>query len=205
MDLLEMPQLRDGDYVPFHISNPIEGVDPSIKSVESLSTRFTKLGEFSVPSIPKIEVFRGKHRKTIIVAGIPHEEDPYYYEILCHLELKDRLTFQVPAGLAGKEIEQITSVYVTPRASDNRIAMYLYLFLANTGITIVSDSQQHVPGKILWKNLLRKSSSLGVQIRLIRHGKLINDPITSDYPEDQIWTSSGNAGGKSILLALTKE
>jgi hypothetical protein len=61
-----------------YLCPPIEGVDPSIKSAESLSTRFTKLGEFSMLGIPKIEVFRGNHRKTIIVAGIPHEEDPYF-------------------------------------------------------------------------------------------------------------------------------
>jgi len=175
-------------------------------AVDSLNTRFKKIGESNFKGFGHLTVFVADTDAFAI--GVPTDElnsGQERVDQVFRLVFKDEPTFSAAKQFSNSK--QVKWVKVDPAHQNDDISSTIYTMLARSGYAIISDLTQYEPGVKLWKRLAR---DLGVLVVDVTRGVLTNggQPIIYDgnnIPNKDIWSTAPDRSKEDIVLVLTPE
>ena len=123
-----------------------------------------------------------------IVTTDPKREGVEGVEIISIVDFKDKLNVDTTITFSPAKTLQVDLVQTSKRSQQAGIATEMYLKLARAGFTIISDNEQWIGGKKLWKKLAKVSvSDQHAKVFLLRNNKL--EPYNgTNIPDDEIWS-----------------
>ena len=124
-------------------------------------------------------------------------------EIVSIVDFKDGLNIKTSIPFNPNNTLQVDLVQTAKRSQQSSIATELYFRLAYAGFTIISDNEQWIGGKRLWKRLARSSvSEHPTRVFLLRNNKL--EPYDgTNIPDDEIWSEDSKHKYTLFVLKST--
>lgn len=189
-----MPMLMQGD------SNMI--LFPTAYSQETIERRFENLESLQIQDIHAALLWDSEGLVACIIKTEANSNGRY--DVIASLDLEATQWDGEPALAVEKywqkdNLSQVQGVVVDPKLRDFGLATYIYTSLiVKKGLILVSDNEQYIGGKALWKHIARTSKELVVYVfdsenglfypfdadeRIAYDGKNIDDYIIwSDSP-----------------------
>lgn len=123
-----------------------------------------------------------------IMTTDPKRDDVEGVEPISVIDFKDELNVKSSIKFNTKNTLQIDLVQTSKRSRSAGIATELYIKLAQSGFTIISDNEQWIGGKQLWKKLAQSVSNVSnITVSVLKDDKMV--PYNgSNIPDDEIWS-----------------
>lgn len=125
-------------------------------------------------------------------------------EPLTIIDFKDELNIKSDIKFGSANTLQIDLVQTSKRSRNVGIATELYIKLAQSGFVVVSDNEQWLGGKKLWKKLAQTTShgNGNVKVFLLKNNKMVSY-TGNNIPDEEIWSEDNTH--KHTLFVLKNE
>lgn len=201
-ELFEMPTFVNREL-------PVDDVQVSIMSSDTLKREYDMLGEIAVGSDRVVGAIKKNH-KSAIIGHLVRRDDG-----VPSMRVVTTLTFHEQPDLGeidGKAL-QVDTVVSTDEARGGGYGYALYKMLLNAGFMLASDNVQYIGGIELWKKIIRRSARDMHNVYILQNGKLLRDDrgnvVTYDgtnVPDDVIWSTNKRSEQHyyTLLVAANK-
>jgi hypothetical protein len=207
MDLLETPVLNPAEMpINMHPHRPFISVDTIDREYRIIAKEKTLTGE-------EYFVILRKHNDQAVI-GIPGFRET---DKKPGIEVMGTVAFKHSVQLSGKQtfnlntnVLQVEGIRIGDKAKHQGWGFYLYLTLAKCGYVVISDNNQYIGGKELWKKIARNVINSNYKVYVIDSGAVRVDtagrPVTYDghnIDDAELW--SINRSRRYTLFALRSE
>lgn len=201
-ELFEMPTFVNSEL-------PVDDVQVSIMSANTLKREYDMLGEFSVGSDRVVGAIKKNHKSAIIGHMVQRDDGVPSMRVVTTLTFHEQPNL---GEIAGKAL-QVDTVVSTDEARGGGYGYSLYKMLLNSGFTLASDNVQYVGGIELWKKIIRRSARDLHNVYILQNGKLLRDEKGqvivydgSNVPDDVIWSTNKRSEQHyyTLLVAVNK-
>jgi hypothetical protein len=187
--IAEMVRMLDGEMKPHHVGS---------LSVRSIERNYDSLGLIEMSDGDAMQLLF--HKKREVVIGVLSEEVEYH-DVLFTLGFKSSPTFS--AAWVSNPL-QVDKVSISRKYEGRGIAQFAYARLAKIGFTVVSDQDQYLPGKMLWKKIVRLAKLENYEVLVFRTDDAENPKVYdgSNIDDADIWKKYTDEDAQKVLLAV---
>lgn len=207
--LREMPYIVSGDYFPK------EAWEPTYISSRTLLRDYSPFGSKLFSGVCVQFYSENKSDNIIGVAHALKANSEVTNEEVFSLKFKrdhERTIIKYPEDINPLDVLQVSHVYITENLNLRGRGMpsFIYASLAKSGFVVVSDADQFLDGKELWKSMAYAAKLRNYRINIInsRTGQYLKDSRgiisydTTNVDDSDIWSHSGDFNRQDVLLTL---